>query len=244
MKKYLIIILVVFAVGTVKAQSGYGFKPWGLGLGVGYATAYANVGHPQANPTFDVSAIYSLIPYFPIALEFQAGQFSGGGLTPALDIYSRKFTNNYKALLIHEDLHMGAYLDYSSDPFLRVIKNFYGGTGVGVIFNSVKNQRTGYINDQPVTYPGSDKSTNVMIPIRVGYEFKIYDFNNAPNLSIDIGFTDNIVFNSGIDGYNDPNKVFVNSKTIQQYNQVTVGVKMFFGETKLYNKLIRSYSRY
>ena len=242
MKKYILIILVVFAVGTAKAQSGYGYKPFGVGFGVSYATAYTNVASASGRPSVDASLVYSFIPYFPVAVEFQAGQFAGGGLTSNLDPFLRKYTNNYKAVLIHEDLHMGAYLDYSSDKLLRIVKNFYGGTGFGFIFNSVTNQRTSLLpGNAGYVFPGSDKTTNFLVPIRVGYEFKIYSFYNAPNVTIDIGYTHNLVFNGQLDGYND--NFSGHTTTLQQYSQFNVGIKAFFGPTKLYNKLIRSYDR-
>ena len=188
--------------------------------------------------------MYNYNPYIPIGVEFQVGTLSGGGTDQKLDSAGRKYSNSYKALLIHADFMLGSAIDYQDNWLLQILKNFYLGTGVGLISNSNTVQRTNVIPSRgPLTYvfPGSDNSINVMIPIRAGYEFKIFDAYNVPRAAIDVGYIHNFVFGEGLDGYDDPTAKFKNN-AIDQYRQIVVSVKFFFGRTVSYNKLIRNFN--
>jgi hypothetical protein len=179
----------------------------------------------------------------PIEAEVQVGQLSGGGLTVAQDPYGRQYFNNYKALIVHGDFQLGAGIDYSKSWFLQIIKDFYIGTGAGLISNSNKVQRTNVIPQNgslDYVFPGHDNSLDLMLPLRVGYEFKIYDSYNEPSVAIDVGYIHTFVFNEGLDGYDDPSTKFKNNAP-DQYRQITFMVKYYFGNVTSYNKLIREF---
>lgn len=176
-------------------------------------------------------------PYVPVTLEFQVGKLSGGGDNIADDKDTRKFENNFKALLLHVDYQLGDAIDYQRNGFLNFVKNFYAGFGAGVIFNNVKTNRYSLL-DPSYRFPGADKSVNFAIPLRVGYEFKIYDFYGVPKFGISLGYEHNITFGEGLDGYVDPTSKFKNNAP-DQYRQITVGVKYNFGYENSYEKSIR-----
>ena len=243
MKKYILFFVAVIAVVGAKAQAGYNYYEFGIGGGASYMRGYTNIPRQDNNIGFNGNFTYNYNPYIPIELELQKGMLSGGGLTVDKDRYGRKFTNNFLALYLHADVQLGAVIDYGNGWFLNVVKNFYLGSGIGLVRNNNKVQRTNVIlanGGTDYVFPGSDQSTNFSIPLRVGYEFKIFDSYNEPGWAIDIGYVHNIVFGEGLDGYDDPTAKFKNNAT-NQYRQFTIGFKYFFGNTVSYNKLVRDY---
>ncbi len=164
----------------------------------------------------------------------------GNTLAPNLDPYGRFYINNYKAFILHADFQLGAGIDYSDSWFLNIVKNFYGGTGLGVISNTNTVQRTSVV-DPTYVFPGTNSSIDLMVPIRVGYEFKIYDNYNEPGMAIDIGYIHTFAFGEGLDGYNDPSSKFKNN-SLDQYRQIAIVFKYFFGRVVSYNKLITNFN--
>jgi hypothetical protein len=247
LKKFILFFsLVIIAVGA-KAQAGYNYYELGVGADLSYIRGYTNVPRQDNHPAFNVNFIYNYNPFLPIEAEIQVGQLSGGGLTKNLDLYRRKFDNNYKAILFHADIQLGAVVDFEGSWFLTAAKGFYVGSGFGFIDNSVKTQR--YSLDAPAPpdtgayrFYGKDKSISIMIPFRFGYEFKIYDSYDEPRYAIDLGYVHTFAFGEGLDGYDDPPQKFKNN-AIDQYRQFTIGFKYFFGNVVSYNKLVRVYGR-
>ena len=240
MKRLILFLAIVLTATTLKAQSGYNYQEWGVGFDASWERGYTNITQQNSHIGFNVNAIYNFNPYIPIEAELQIGQLSGGGLTPNLDPYGREYSNNFKAFVVHGDFQLGAGIDYSDSWFLNIVKNFYAGTGVGIISNTNKVQRTSPY-DPTYIFPGKDNSIDLMVPIRVGYEFKIYDDYNEPSMAIDVGYVHSFVFGEGLDGYNDPSSKFKNN-AIDQYRQITIGFKYFFGNVVSYNKLMRNFN--
>jgi hypothetical protein len=243
LKKYILFfVLAVTAIG-VKAQAGYNYYQFGVGVGASYERGYTNIPRQDQNIAFNGNLIYNYNPYIPIELEIQKGKLSGGGLTVDRDRYGRQYTNNFLAIYLHADVQLGSFIDYGNDWFLNVVKNFYAGTGIGLLKNNNTVQRTNVIlanGGLDYVFPGSDKRTNYSIPLRVGYEFKIFDSYDEPGWAIDIGYVHNLVFGEGLDGYDDPTSKFKNNAT-NQYRQFTIGFKYFFGTTVSYTKLVKDY---
>ena len=250
LKKYILFFIVVFAAGTVKAQSGYTYQQFGVGVDAGYVHGYTNLATQYSHPSYSISGVYSLTPYIPIAAELQFGQLSGGDspynvYNPAapLDKYGRGYVNTYKAFYLHADYQLGNDIDYSYGTFLQIIKNFYVGTGIGFVSNNNQNQRTNLIPSNGSTsyvFPGKSTGVDPVLPLRVGYEFKIYNYYNVPSMALDLGYTQYIDFGSGLDGYSNPPPF--KQKYLNQYGQFVVSLKFFFGEPVPYNKLIRPFN--
>lgn len=243
MKKLILIFVFAVAAIAAKAQEGYNYKEFGIGLDVSYERGYTNVNRQDNHISENINFIYNYSPYIPITAELQFGTLSGGGLTTNLDKYGRMYTNKYEAFVVHGDFQLGEVIDYSENDILNVIKNFYFGSGAGVVFNNNTVQRTNVIpQNGPLTYvfPGSDNSINLTVPLRFGYEFKIYNDFQEPYMAIDIGYVHNMVFGEGLDGYDDPDTKFKNNAT-NQYRQIVIGVKFNFGNVTSFNKLIRRF---
>ena len=254
MKKFILLFVFAFSSIIVKAQAGYNYKEFGIGLDVSYERGYTNVQRQDNHFGGNINFIYNYSPYIPVTAEIQFGTLSGGGLTPDKDKYGRKYVNNYEALVVHADFQLGEVIDYSESNVLNILKNFYFGCGAGILFNSNTVQRTNIYygeklpngetapNNGPSTYvfPGNNSGIDITVPLRFGYEFKIYDEYQEPFMAIDLGYVHNIVFGEGLDGYNDPTSVFKNNAA-DQYRQITIGVKFNFGNVTSYNKLIRRF---
>ncbi|MDB5281064.1 MAG: hypothetical protein JWO06_139 [Bacteroidota bacterium] len=237
MKKFILLSIFVFIVIVAKGQLAYNYQEYGIGVGASYIRGYTNVNNQYNHPEFHMNFIYNYNPYLPITAEIQSGQLSGGGLTPALDKYGRQYDNHYKAAIVRGDLQLGAGMDYHDNPFLNFVKNFYVGTGIGLMSNSIQNQRYS-IYDASYRFPGSNSNIGVIIPLRIGYEVKLYNAYEEPAYAIDLGYAHNVVFGSGIDGYSDPSAKFKNNAP-DQYRQIFVEFKYFFGNIVSYNKTVR-----
>jgi len=245
LKKFILLLVFASISIVVKAQVGYNYKSFAIGLDVSYERGYTNLAKQYDHVGENVNFIYNYSPYIPITAELQFGTLSGGSLDPNIDISGRQYSNHFEGLIVHGDFGLGEVIDYSESDILNIVKNFYFGSGVGVIFNSNTVQRYSIHRPPPPAqysyiFPGKDNSINITIPLRVGYEFKIYNDYQEPYMAIDIGYVHNMVFGEGLDGYDDPSNKFKNNAT-NQYRQIVVGVKFSFGEVTSYNKLIRRF---
>lgn len=245
LKRYILLVFTITAALGAKAQSGYNYQEWGWGVGAGYERGYTNITRQDNHVSLNANLVYNYNPYLPIEAEIQVGKLSGGGLAPSQDPYGRQYTNNYKAFILHADFQLGAGIDYEYSWFLKLVKDFYIGAGVGVISNTNQVQRYSiYAPPYPqpgyYKFPGSDNSVDLMVPLRFGYEFKFYDSYNEPSAAIDLGYIHNFAFGEGLDGYNDPSSKFKNN-SIDQYRQITITFKYYFGRVVSYNKLIRDF---
>ncbi|HVV54362.1 MAG TPA: hypothetical protein VHC47_03505 [Mucilaginibacter sp.] len=226
---------------AAQGQVSYNFYRFAFGVGASYERAYTNVKKEYNHFSFNGSLIYNYSPFIPIALEVQKGTLSGGGLTPALDRFGRQYTNRYFAIYLHGDFELGEVIDYSDSWIMNKLKDVFFGGGFGVVSNNNSLQRYNiYPWNGPLTYrfPGKDKSINLSIPMRFGYEIRFYDRYNEPSVSVDIGYIHNLVFGEGLDGYNDPPSVFKNNAT-SQYRQIFLGVRYSFGNSEAFVKPIR-----
>jgi hypothetical protein len=251
LKKYILFFVITFTAFTVKAQSGYNYQELGVGVGASYIRGYTNITKQYDHPAFNLNVIYNYNPYLPVEVEVQVGTLSGGGLSPTgglapnLDPYGRVYSNNYKAVLLHADYQLGGGIDYEDSWFLNIVKDFYIGTGFGIISNTNQVQRYS-INAPPYPqpgyykFPGVDNSIDLMIPFRFGYEFKFYDSYNEPSMAIDLGYIHTVAFGEGLDGYDDPSSKFKNN-ALDQYRQITIVFKYYFGTVVSYNKLIKNF---
>lgn len=243
MKKVILFFGLAFFALVVKAQSGFNYKEFAVGVDAFNERGFTNIQRQDNHFGGSLNFTYNYSPYVPITAEIQFGQLSGGGLTVDKDPYGKEYTNNYKALYLHADFQLGEAIDYANNDFLNAVKGFYVGTGLGAVVNHNTVQRTNVIPANgrlDYVFPGKDNSINLSIPLRFGYEFKIYNGYDEPAIALDIGYVHNLVFGEGLDGYDDPPSKFKNNAT-NQYRQIVIGVKFSFGNITAYNKLIREY---
>jgi hypothetical protein len=222
-KKCILIVFLLFGTFLSKAQVEYNYKQYAIGVGASSIHGYTNLNQQDNHFAENINFTYYCSPYIPLTAEIQSGTLSGGSIIT--DPSKRQYTNNYLAFIFHGDFQLGQIIDNTN--ISNIAKNVYVGTGLGLISDNDKVQRVS-LNDPTYTFPGKDKSINLMIPLRIGYEFKIFNQFNEPYIRINIGYEHNIVFGQGLDGYNDSATHFKNNAP-DQYRQISLGIKYDFG---------------
>jgi len=234
MKKTLFTISLLIIGLSVKAQ--YNYAEWGLGVSYGTVKPYSDLAQNDTQKGGSVSLYWNYSPYMPFAFEVVTGKLSGGN--DVTDPSHRYFVNNYLGFNVHGDLQLGEIIDYDGSFFFQSVKGFYFGLGVGAIFNNITSIRRTAENDPTYIYPGSDHTINALIPLRFGYELKIFNGDDEPLVGIDFGYTHYLTFAEGLDGYDDPSTKFKNNSQ-DMFRSITVGVKFYFGNSLSYIKNIR-----
>ena len=239
MKKHLLFIALVLVFCKANAQRSLNYASYGFGVSGGVNRPFADLKKKFDNASLSATAYYYYTPFVPIGLEFQMGKLAGGGNTVAEDKDTRRFLNKYKALMLHMDVQLGEIIDYQGNSFLNVLKNFYAGAGIGGISNNVDVNRQSLL-DNSYTFPGKDKSINLIVPLRLGYEFKFYNEYDEPNIRLDIGYQHYVTIGEGIDGYADPSTKFKNN-ALDQFRTIMIGIKFLIGGENSADKDIRGY---
>jgi hypothetical protein len=264
LKKALIILLLVQAsVFVAKAQIGFNYAQWSLGTGISYLGGSTNVKTESSHPAYNFNLSYNVSPYINVTADYQFGRLSGGyneyypkavaGIsvtdpnyatlllalntsTNLSDPYHLSYTNNFQMLNVHVDVQAGEFMDYAGDSFInKAIKNIYVGGGIGLVFNSISNNNSRLSPDSTYYIGGLDNSQNVVVPLRVGYQFKIYNDYDMPWILVDIGYQHNWVLGYGLDGFADP---LVVVKTFEQFSGFHAGIKFNFGTITSYRRPI------
>ena len=262
-KALLILFLVQAAIFTAKAQIGYNFAQWNLGTGISYVKGNTGVLNQSGHAACNFTLGYNVTPFVNVTLQYQFGQLSGGfneyyaktvaGLDPTksnydsllnaipvnyskLDPYRLSYFNDYQMINVHADVQMGEFMDYASDGLInKVVKNIYVGTGLGMVFNSISGNNNRLSPDSTYYIGGSDNSQNVVIPFRLGYQFKIYNSYDEPSILIELGYQHNWVLGYGLDGFADP---VVIKKRFEQFDDFHFGIKFNFGNITSYRRPI------
>lgn len=236
MKKYFLLFVLILTSLFVKAQGDYNYSPLGVGFGVSTIRGYTNLAKQNNTLAGNINFTYNYSPYLPITLLVEDGRLIGG--SAITDPSGRAYTNNYLAIYLHADLQLGEIIDYDYNTFNEAIKNIYIGGGFGFVSDNVQNVRFDVRNPSYGNFPGTDKSINLAIPLRLGYEVKLYNEYDEPFMRVDFEYEHNIVFGEGLDGYDDPPNQFKNQHP-DQYREISVVIKYNFGTIRAYTKRIR-----
>lgn len=228
-KKYFLLCLVCLGTFTAKAQLGYEYGEYDLGFAGGLNTVSGDAETKVSTKTAHFTFTYNPSPFINYVLEAQTGDLKGGD---ALTTNSgRQFTNNYVAVFLRGQVQAGELMDYSTSRIKNALKNLYISTGVGYMVNKMT-----YINRESVLTPGYtteglDNSNSIIIPARIGYEFKIFNSYNQPVVKIDLGYQMNFSMDDNLDG-------FTAGTEKDKFSQITLGVKFAIGSINSYKKQI------
>jgi hypothetical protein len=159
--------------------------------------------------------------------EGQFGTLKAGDASAG---YGRTFENKYWAFGLRVQLQAGELIDYSKSQVANAFKGLYVSTGIGYLVNKVKK---GGDNSLPagVTPPGDDNSQVPYIPLRIGYEIKLFNQYNDPSIKIDLGYQYNRVLDDNLDGYKA-------GRHNDIFSQITLGIKVAIGGVTSYRKQI------
>ncbi|WP_299290484.1 hypothetical protein [uncultured Mucilaginibacter sp.] len=236
MKKIAAFTSILFLCSKISfAQLSYNFSNYSVGIGGGIVRADADLAQHTTKEAIFGTLNYNYSPYITITGELQAGKLAGGN--PQTDKDTRAFVNNYKAAILYGDIQAGEFIDYQYRDLLNILKNIYVGTGIGVIHNSMAFVQRVSLNNPGYVFPGENSSTELMVPLRIGYELKFFNYYQEPHIRLNFGYQMNWVYGEGLDGYNDPPSMFRNNH-VDRYSMISIGVKYNFGNPVSYKKPI------
>ncbi|MVN20025.1 hypothetical protein [Mucilaginibacter arboris] len=237
-KTYLFFAFVLLSL-SVSAQIGYNYDQFSLGAGISSVKIHGDLHKSYSQAAYNVNFNYHYTPFVTFGVEAQFGKLASANADTTKSYYGEQSTNKYTAIMFHADVQLGEFINYNDDfsaiPILTKIlngaKNIYVGTGAGVIFNKMD-----YINRQDYYDPnfsigGLDKSNELIIPVRIGYEYKIYNAYDEPQIRIDLGYQANFSVGDNMDG-------FKSGRYGDWYSQLTLGLKIGIGGVTSYRKPI------
>ncbi len=214
---------------TSKAQLGYNYGLYDLGVSVGFNRFYGDVVTNKSTNAVNFNFTYNQTPFINYLFEFQLGTLAGGDQYK--DKSGRQFSTDYQYYAMRLQLQAGELMDYSKSEVANAFKNLYLSTGFGLIYSKI-NSINRYSMQVPGFYtPGVDKAQEAFLPLRIGYELKIFNAYHEPNVKIDVGYQYNYVFGDDLDGF----KV---GHLNDGYGQFVIGAKISVGGTNSYRKQI------
>jgi len=214
---------------TAKAQLGFDYAQYDLGIGVDVNKAYTDAETVISTRSVHLNFNYNVSPYVNYVVEVQSGALRGGDSLTTQS--GRQFTNNFTSVIFRGQLQAGEIIDYSQSKFANALKNFYLSSGIGVVINHMTTINRNSILTPGLYSPGDDNSNELFIPARIGYEFKVFDKYSQPSFKIDLGYQYNFILGDGLDG-------FTVGNSRDSYSQYSIGIKVAIGGIDSYRKRI------
>jgi hypothetical protein len=228
--KTIVIIAFTCLLGyTAKAQVGNDYAQYDLGIGLDMNKAYTDAQTIKTTKSGHFNFNYNVSPFVNYIIEFQTGTLQGGDSLTTTS--GRQFTNTFNAVMFRAQLQMGEIIDYSQGGLANTFKNVYVSSGVGFVVNHLTEINRASIQVPGFYTAGEDNSNEILIPVRVGYEFKFYNRYNQPGFKIDVGYQYNFIMGDGLDG-------FPVGKQRDSYSQISFGIKFAVGGVISYRKQI------
>ena len=229
MKKIILTFSICLTVLFAKAQLGFNYAQYDVGAAAALNYAYTDAETVKGSPAVHLNFTYNQTPFFNFLAEVQVGRLEGGDVIKTLS--SRQFKNQYTAIAFRTQIQAGEFLNYGNSAIINAFKNVYLSAGVGVLYNNMTeiNRTSLYIPDFTVT--GRDKSSEFFVPLKAGYEFKIFNSYDEPAIKLDLGYQYNYVIGDQLDGMNA-------GRRYDMYMQFVVGVKFAVGGFTSYRKAI------
>jgi hypothetical protein len=104
-------------------------------------------------------------------------------------------------------------------------------SGIGFVVNHITDINRASIQRPGFYTTGELNSNEILIPARIGYEFKFYNSYGQPGFKIDLGYQYNFIMGDGLDGFTAGNQK-------DSYSQLSIGVKFSVGGVASYRKQI------
>jgi hypothetical protein len=221
----LLLCLVAF---LSKAQLGYNYAQYDVGFGGNTNMVYGDAETSKNTPSAHINFTYNHTPYINYVAEAQAGVLEGGSEATKSGRY---FKNVYKAVIFRGQLQAGEFIDYSKSKIFNALKNVYASAGFGLIINDIQSiNRTSFVVPNYTT-PGENNTQELFLPVKLGYEFKVFNRHNEPYFKIDIGSQYNYVFGDNLDGFNA-------GRSNDKFVQYSITLKFAVGGVISYSKKI------
>ena len=229
--KLIIIVILCTSTFLAKAQLGYDYAQYDVGVAVGLNVPVSTDVHTlNKTPSAHFNFTYNQSPFVNYVFEGQAGRLKGSD--PESIQSGRRFENHFAAFALKVQLQAGEVIDYSHNQMANAFKNLYVSTGIGYIVNHI------VVKDPDLRVPpgmmlAGDNNTQVpFIPVRLGYEIKVFNQYNEPSIKIDLGYQYNFVLSDNLDGYD------TGDSKRDVFSQLTLGVKFAIGGVTSYRKQV------
>jgi hypothetical protein len=214
-----------------KAQIGYDYAQYDIGLGGSINQVYGDAETVKSTPAAHVNFTFNQTPFVNYIFEIQNGTLEGGNALTTIS--GRYFKNNFTALVFRGQLQAGEIIDYSDGGIMGGLKNFYISAGLGYILNDIKESNINRASNTipPYYTPGLNKSNELYIPARIGYEFKFFNQYSQPSFKLDLGYQFNVDLTDNMDG-------FTAGKNKDNLIQYSITLKFALGGVTSYRKSI------
>ena len=203
-----------------KAQIGYDYSQYEVGAAAGFNSVYGDAQPQTLTPSFHLNLTYNPSPFANIVLEVQMGRLAGGDSLKTAT--GRQFTADLTAVQLRGQLQLGEIMDYSQSQFKNALKNLYFSGGMGYVISHITSISRYSIKTPGFYTPGVLNSQEPFIPLRIGYEFKVFNKYKQPAFKVDLGYEYNLVLSDNLDGY-------TSGSHFDIYSQFIVGFKFAFG---------------
>ncbi|HEY8782854.1 MAG TPA: hypothetical protein VIM16_14615 [Mucilaginibacter sp.] len=219
-KTTVLIFIICCTALTAKAQIGYDYSQYEGGVAVGFNQVYGDAQTQTTTQSIHFNFTFNATPFTNFVFEVQLGKLRGGDSLKTST--GRYFNNDFTSFIFRGQLQFGEFLDYSTSQFNNAVKNLYVSAGAGYVINRI-GQINRYSIQTPGLYTGGvTRSNEPFIPLRIGYEFKIFNKYQQPSTKFDLGYEYNYVLSDNLDG-------FTTGHHQDVYTQFTVGVKFALG---------------
>lgn len=229
--KTILILALCSSAFLAKAQIGYDYAQYDLGVAVGANNgASTDVASLKTTPSVHLNFNYNYTPFVNYVFEMQFGRLKGGDSLKTAG-GGREFENHFTAFLFRAQVQAGEIIDYSQSGLGNALKNFYLSAGIGYMVNHIVAKSNDIRLEPGETLRGDNNSQTPFIPARIGYEFKIFNEYNQPSVKVDIGYQYNFMFDDNLDGY-------ATGARKDVMGQLTLGVKFAIGGVTSYRKQV------
>jgi hypothetical protein len=225
----LLTLLTCFTALVSKAQIGYDYSQYDVGFSVGFNQFYGDELTSKSTKAVNFNFNYNQTAFVNYIAEMQFGKLAGGDANN--DPLGRQFATDYQYYAFRIQVQGGEILDYSDNTLANAMKNLYAGVGVGLIFSKISSVNRYSVQIPGYYTPGPNKAQEAFIPARIGYEFKIFNRYQRPDVKIDLGYQYNFILGDDLDGFHA-------GKLKDSYSQFTLGVKFSLGGVTSYRKQI------
>jgi hypothetical protein len=218
-KKILLTLLLGCVAFVTRAQLGFNYSQYDIGVSTGFNQVFGDAKTSPFTQSVGFNITFNQTPFTNLIFEAQYGKLKGGDSVNSAS--KRQFTSTFSSYTLREQLQAGEFIDYSQSRVANALKNVYLSVGIGFFINQITSiKRTGIYGN--LYGPGENDIREPFIPIRAGYEFKIYNQYDEPSVKFDIGYQYNIMFTDNVDGYK-----FGSANDV--YTQFSIGVKFAVG---------------
>jgi hypothetical protein len=229
--KIAIIIILCASTFLAKAQIGYDYAQYDVGFAAGLNTGViTDVASTKTAPSINFNFNYNHTPYLNYIFEASIGRLKGGDSLKTVG-GGREFENHFAAFALRVQLQGGEIFDYSKSNVANAFKGLYLSTGIGYLVNHIVAKSADRRQPEGVPLPGNNNTNIPYIPLRIGYELKLFNQYSEPSVKFDIGYQFNYVLNDNLDGY-------ATGGYNDSFSQLTLGVKFAIGGVTSYRKQI------